>query len=74
MGSTQDPAAENSDENIRTLSQWPPADVIKKRLLRAIAIISAHTHVRTFETLKMILKEFNALQILSWKRVGIAFS
>ena len=26
--------------------------MIKKRLLRAIAIISAHTHVRTFETLE----------------------
>ena len=52
MGSTQDPAAENSDQNIKTLSQWPPADVSKKRLLRAIAIISAHTHVRTLEILK----------------------
>ena len=59
MGSTQDPAAENSDENIKTLSQWPPADVIKKRLLRAIAIISAHTHVRSFETLKNDFKRMH---------------
>ena len=28
MGSTQDP--ENSDENIKTLSQWFPADMFKK--------------------------------------------